>query len=205
MIPDLAQHVELGGVHVYKNALDKPAQVTVLGEIRWIIENAPLFRPVTRWGKEMSVEMTSAGSVGWVSDRRGYRYEKCHPTGCAWPDIPQNLALLWKQVCQSERAPDCCLVNYYSQSARMGLHQDRDEADFDWPVLSISLGDDALFRVGGQNRNDKTQSIWLSSGDLVVLSGPSRLAFHGIDRVRSGSSDLLPEGGRFNLTMRVVF
>ena len=86
----------------------------------------------------------------------------------------------------------------------MGLHQDRDEADFSWPVLSISLGDDALFRIGGQERSDPTQSFWLHSGDVMMLSGPNRLAFHGIDRIKYQSSDLLPNRGRLNVTLRVV-
>jgi alkylated DNA repair protein (DNA oxidative demethylase) len=103
-----------------------------------------------------------------------------------------------------DRKPDSCLINYYSGAAKMGLHQDRDEASFDWPVVSISLGDDALFRIGGMDRRDPTESFWLSSGDVVVLQGESRLAYHGVDRVRFGSSRLLEGGGRLNLTLRVV-
>ena len=152
----------------------------------------------------MSVRMTSAGRRGWVSDRRGYRYAERHPSGVAWPPIPGRVLSIWREVTGLARDPDCCLVNYYDEGARMGLHQDRDEADFSWPVLSISLGDDALFRVGGTERSDPTASHWLRSGDVAVLEGPSRLAFHGIDRVRAGSSTLLEKGGRINLTLRIV-
>ena len=100
--------------------------------------------------------------------------------------------------------PECCLVNFYSDGARMGLHQDKDEGDFEMPVVSVSLGDDALFRIGGRDRRDPTESVWLSSGDVLVLKRDSRLAYHGIDRVKPGSSTLLSNGGRINLTLRVV-
>jgi alkylated DNA repair protein (DNA oxidative demethylase) len=149
--------------------------------------------------------MTSAGRCGWVSDRRGYRYEPRHPSGVDWPPIPDRILGLWREVTRLGRDPDCCLVNYYDAEARMGLHQDRDEADFSWPVVSVSLGDDALVRVGGTERSDPTASLWLRSGDVAVLEGASRLAFHGIDRVRAGSSTLLERGGRINLTLRVVY
>jgi alkylated DNA repair protein (DNA oxidative demethylase) len=153
----------------------------------------------------MSVRMTSAGRCGWVSDRGGYRYAERHPSGVAWPPIPARVLAIWREVTGLDREPDCCLVNYYDEGARMGLHQDRDEADFSWPVVSVSLGDDGLFRVGGTERSDATASVWLRSGDVAVLEGPSRLAFHGIDRVRAGSSTLLGKGGRINLTLRVVY
>ena len=169
-----------------------------------VIDTAPLFQPVTRWGKAMSVRMTSAGSYGWYSDRRGYRYEKLHPSGTPWPPIPAQVLSIWHDVTGLARNPDCCLINVYEGSARMGLHQDRDEASFDWPVLSISLGDDALFRIGGRERADPTESFWLKSGDALILGGDSRLAYHGIDRIRRGSSPLIPGGGRINLTLRVV-
>ena len=103
-----------------------------------------------------------------------------------------------------DRAPDCCLVNLYRDTARMGLHQDRDEADFAWPVLSISLGDDGLFRIGNVERGGRTESVWLHSGDVLVMGGEARLIHHGIDRIRPGSSTLLDGGGRINLTLRVV-
>ncbi|MGP1358495.1 alpha-ketoglutarate-dependent dioxygenase AlkB family protein, partial [Roseicyclus sp.] len=172
--------------------------------VRAVVRAAPLFRPVTARGRPMSVRMTSAGRFGWVSDRRGYRYETRHPEGIDWPPIPPIALDLWRRVVPEARAPQCCLVNFYDAEARMGLHQDRDEADFGQPVVSISLGDEALFRVGGTGRGGPTKSVWLRSGDVAILAGPARLAFHGVDRIRSGSSTLLPKGGRINLTLRVV-
>jgi alkylated DNA repair protein (DNA oxidative demethylase) len=197
--------IDLKGVRILPGYLDPAAQRALVEDLRAVAAAAPFFRPVTRWGKEMSVRMTSAGRCGWVSDRRGYRYEPRHPSGAAWPPIPERVLALWHAVTGLDRAPDCCLVNYYDAGARMGLHQDRDEADFAWPVVSVSLGDDGLFRVGGTDRGDPTASHWLKSGDVAVLEGPSRLAFHGIDRVRAGSSTLLEKGGRINLTLRVVY
>lgn len=152
----------------------------------------------------MSVRMTSAGKYGWYSDKAGYRYVEHHPSGRDWPAIPDQLCAIWRRFGHADRAPDCCLINFYSEGARMGMHQDRDEADYSWPVVSVSLGDDGLFRMGGTTRRGPTRSIWLKSGDIVVLGGDARLAFHGVDRIRFGSSSLLPQGGRINLTMRVV-
>ena len=193
-----------------KNALWLPGhigkcqQTELVEEMRAVARLAPMFHPETRFGKKMSVKMTSAGRFCWVSDRRGYRYEARHPGGAKWPPIPRLVNSIWHEVTKLDRKPDSCLINYYSEAAKMGLHQDRDEASFDWPVVSISLGDDALFRIGGMDRRDPTESFWLSSGDVVVLQGESRLAYHGVDRVRFGSSRLLEGGGRLNLTLRVV-
>jgi alkylated DNA repair protein (DNA oxidative demethylase) len=192
------------GVRVWHGYLDRDAQEAMLADIRGVVAKAPLFRPVTARGRPMSVRMTSAGAFGWVSDRGGYRYEARHPEGHPWPPVPQSVLDVWDAVSEVDRAPQCCLVNYYDAAARMGLHQDRDEADFGMPVVSISLGDAALFRVGDTSRGGKTQSVWLNSGDVAVLSGEGRLAYHGVDRIRPGSSTLLPKGGRINLTLRVV-
>ena len=151
----------------------------------------------------MSVEMTGLGPLCWVTDARGYRYEPVHPvTGMAWPAIPRVLLDLWTELCDPAVAPDACLVNLYRGAARMGLHQDRDEADFGFPVLSVSLGDTAVFRLGGLKRTDPTRSLRLASGDVCVLEGEGRLRFHGVDRVLAGSSRLIPGGGRINLTLR---
>lgn len=143
----------------------------------------------------MSVQMTSAGSVGWYADRTGYRYAPKHPSGTDWPAIPSAILDIWARYAGVTRLPDSCLVNFYREGAKMGMHQDKDEADFQWPVLSLLLGDSALFRIGNTERGGKTESIWLQSGDVVVMRGAARLAYHGIDRVRFGSSKLLAKGG----------
>lgn len=199
-MPDL----DLNGVLIRPQALDRSAQVQLVEVLRAVATAAPPYAPDTPYGKPMSVRMTSAGRFGWYSDRTGYRYVDRHPSGMPWPAIPPQVLDLWEQVTGLTRTPDCCLVNFYGEGARMGLHQDKDEADFSWPVLSISLGDEGLFRVGGTRRSDPTRSIWLKSGDIALLGGAARLAYHGVDRIRFGSSDLLPRGGRINLTLRVV-
>lgn len=193
-----------GGFRVFPGMLDRAAQEALLAAVRGVADAAPVFSPVTPYGKPMRVKMTSAGAFGWVSDRRGYRYSDRHPAGSPWPAIPEAVLSIWKAVAECARLPECCLVNFYGEGVRMGLHQDRDETDFSCPVLSVSLGDEALFRIGGPSRSDPTRSLWLRSGDVAVMGGASRLAFHGIDRIVFGSSDLLRNGGRVNLTLRVV-
>lgn len=194
----------LRGVAIYKGWLSPEAQAAMVDELRSVVAQAPLFTPVTPRGKAMSVRMTSAGRYGWVTDRRGYRYEPTHPAGLRWPPIPESVLTTWRALVSEARLPDCCLINHYTEGARMGLHQDRDEADFSWPVLSVSLGDDALFRVGNCTRGGPTESVWLNSGDVLVMGGAARLIHHGVDRIRPGTSSLLPGGGRINLTCRVV-
>jgi alkylated DNA repair protein (DNA oxidative demethylase) len=196
--------IAVNGFQIHKTRLDPPAQARLAAEVAAVAEAAPFFVPLTPWGKPMSVRMTSAGRYGWFTDAKGYRYVDRHPSGVPWPPIPPTALALWRELAAPDRDPDCCLVNHYGPKARMGLHRDADEADFSWPVLSISLGDPGLFRVGGPQRSDPTTSILLESGDVVVMGGPARLAYHGIDRIRFGASRLLPEGGRINLTLRVV-
>jgi len=151
------------------------------------------------------VRMSNCGPLGWLSDEAGYRYAPAHPqTGRAWPPIPEALMAIWHDVARYPHPPEACLINFYGTTAKMGLHQDRDEADFDAPVVSVSLGDSCLFRVGGAKRGDPTRSLRLNSGDVLVLGGATRLAFHGVDRIYPGTSTLLAEGGRINLTMRRV-
>lgn len=199
-----APTLRVNGVPVWQGFLSPDAQRQVMEDVQHLAQVAPYLRPVTPSGRAMSVEMTSAGSVGWITDRSGYRYETQHPTGVPWPAIPASVLGIWRAVSGVDRQPSSCLINRYGEGARMGLHQDRDEGDLTWPVVSVSLGDDALFRVGGRERRGATQSLWLRSGDVAVLEGETRLAYHGIDRVRAGSSRLIPGGGRINLTLRIV-
>lgn len=195
---------ELRGFRILRGMLLGPEQAALVDDLREVVRVAPLFSPQTPFGKPMSVRMTSAGKYGWYADRQGYRYERRHPQGGEWPPIPDTVLRIWRQLVSDLRGPDCCLLNFYGAGARMGMHQDRDEANFDWPVLSISLGDEGLFRIGNTTRGGKTESFWLKSGDVVVMGGPARLTYHGVDQIRFGSSALLPKGGRINLTCRVV-
>ncbi len=195
------------GVRHIPGWLDRAAQEALLEEVRAIVGEAPLFVPVMpRTGREMSVRMTNCGPLGWVTDKeRGYRYQARHPvTGKPWPPIPQSLLDLWSELAAYPHAPQACLINFYSETAKMGLHQDRDEEDLAAPVVSVSLGDSCLFRVGETRREGRTTSIRLNSGDVVVLGGEGRLCFHGVDRLYPATSTLLKKGGRINLTLRRV-
>ena len=187
--------------------LERAAQHELLQAVRAVIAAAPLYLPhMPRSGKPMSVRMTNCGPLGWVTDaERGYRYQATHPeTGTAWPPIPEILLAAWRALGGYPHPPQACLVNFYAADARLGLHQDKDEQDFAAPVVSLSLGDSASFRVGGLKRSDPTRSLRLASGDAVVLGSEGRLAFHGVDRILPGTSTLLAEGGRINLTLRRV-
>jgi alkylated DNA repair protein (DNA oxidative demethylase) len=194
------------GVDYYPGLLDRAAQEALRDEIRAILVEAPAFRPrMPRTGKPFSVRMSNCGPIGWVSDETGYRYQTTHPeTGRAWPSMPPRLLEIWSRLAPDAPPPEACLINLYGADAKMGLHQDRDEQDLAAPVVSLSLGDTALFRIGGIARGGSTRSLRLQSGDAIVLGGPARLIFHGVDRIMPGSSSLLPEGGRINLTMRRV-
>jgi alkylated DNA repair protein (DNA oxidative demethylase) len=186
--------------------LDAPAQARLLVAVEAILAAAPPYRPaMARTGAPFSVRMTNAGPLGWVSDAAGYRYQPRHPlTAAPWPPIPAMLVELWHRLTDLAAPPEACLVNLYDAAARMGLHQDRDERELAAPVVSLSLGDTAIFRIGGLDRRAPTRSFRLASGDAVVLAGEARLAFHGVDRIVSGSSRLVPGGGRINLTLRRV-
>ncbi len=201
---DAALPEDLKGARIWRGVLDAPAQAALVEDLREVVRAAPLIAPVTPGGRPMSVRMTAAGRFGWITDRQGYRYADRHPSGAPWPSIPAAVLRIWEAVADCPRAPECCLINFYGEGARMGLHQDRDEADFSCPVVSISLGDPGLFRVGETQRGGRTTSSWLTSGDVAILAGPARLAWHGVDRIRFGESGLLPQGGRLNLTLRVV-
>ncbi len=187
--------------------LSRPAQEQLLQDIEQIVMAAPFYTPVMpRSGRPFSVQMTNAGPLGWVSDRSGYRYQGEHPvTGGPWPAIPPSVRAIWEQLSGFGEPAQCCLINRYGAiKSRMGLHRDENEEDFSAPVVSLSLGDTAVFRIGGAERKGPTRSFKLSSGDALVLAGASRLHYHGIDRVMSGTSTLVPGGGRINLTLRRV-
>ncbi|MGE7370482.1 alpha-ketoglutarate-dependent dioxygenase AlkB family protein [Neorhizobium sp. NPDC001467] len=195
------------GIRHLPGYLDREAQEHLVDLIRAIVIEAPLYVPtMPGTGKPMSVRMTNCGALGWVTDKaRGYRYQPIHPTtGRVWPAMPQELLDLWEKLAGYPKPPEACLINFYADDAKMGLHQDKDEHAFEAPVLSVSLGNTCLFRVGGQDRKAPTGSFRLSSGDIVLLGGEGRLAFHGVDRIYPGTSTLLKNGGRINLTLRRV-
>ena len=203
-IPTEPETRTLRGFKICAGHLSRGEQEGMIREIREVAAEAPMYSPMTPYGRRMSVRTTSAGKYGWHSDRKGYRYESEHPNGLPWPPIPESVLRVWSEATGLARKPECCLINYYGEGAKMGMHRDCDEANFDWPVVSISLGDDALFRIGNLQRGGRTESAWLRSGDVVVMGGPARLAYHGVGRIKFGTSDLLRDGGRINLTLRVV-
>lgn len=198
--------VPISGFGYYPGFLARDQQEGLRDELRSLLGQAPFYTPVMpRSGRPFTVRMSNLGRLGWVSDQTGYRYQAQHPeTRKPWPPIPPTVMEVWRKVSGYPHEPEACLVNFYREGAKMGLHRDEDEEDFSAPVVSISLGDTAVFRIGGTERSGKTETLRLASGDVVVLGGPSRLRYHGIDRVLSGTSSLLKEGGRLNLTLRRV-
>jgi alkylated DNA repair protein (DNA oxidative demethylase) len=164
---------------------------------------------LTPGGQQMSVAMTNCGPAGWVTDRRGYRYQALDPdTGRPWPRMPAVFAELARQAASVagyvEFEPDACLINRYVPGARMSLHQDKDERNFNEPIVSVSLGLPATFLLGGLRRADKAQRIPLSHGDVVVWGGPARLRFHGVLPIKPGLNDILG-AERMNLTFRKAY
>lgn len=197
----------LAGFRHWPAALDGPAQQALMADIAGIMASAPLYVPtMPRTGRPMSVRMTNCGPLGWVTDKDGgYRYQALHPvTRVPWPAIPPRLLALWQRYAGFPAPPEACLVNVYADTAKMGLHKDADEEELTAPVLSVSLGDDAVFILTGPARAGPRQKITLRSGDVMALGGPARLAYHGIERVLPGTSALMPGGGRVNLTLRRV-
>jgi alkylated DNA repair protein (DNA oxidative demethylase) len=196
----------LSGLRIIPGYLKRGAQEKLLAAVREVMRRAPPYTPrMPKSGRPMSVRMTNCGPLGWMTDEGGYRYQTNHPeSGAPWPAIPGMLLAAWHDLSFYPHPPEACLVNLYGPDARMGLHQDRDEDDLAAPVVSLSLGDSCLFRIGGFKRNDPTRAFRLVSGDALVLGGAARLAFHGVDRILAGTSPLLQEGGRINLTLRRV-
>lgn len=203
-----------GSVRTYENGLiyapayfDEAAQRALLADVEAALQDAPLYRPtMPKTGKEFSVEMSNCGPLGWVSDRDGgYRYQAVHPvTSRPWPPIPELALKAWRELADYPVLPDACLINFYDATAKMGLHQDSDEQDMRAPVLSVSLSASCIFRFGGTSRGGKTQAIELRSGDVLLLAGEARLAYHGVARILPGTSDLIKNDGRINLTLRRV-
>ena len=194
------------GLRLVPGFLDPQSQAALLSALDEVLAVAPLYAPrMPKSGKALSVRMTNCGPLGWVSDEAGYRYQPLHPeTGQLWPPMPSLVVAAWEALARYPHPPEACLVNYYGPTAKMGLHQDRDESDLAAPVVSLSLGDACMFRIGGTQRRDPTRTVRLASGDALVLGGDARLAFHGVDRIIPGTSTLLGEGGRINLTLRRV-
>ncbi len=197
----------LPGFDYIPGALNPGQQADLLTAIDHVVAEAPLFTSrMPKTGKPMSVRMTNCGPFGWVSDKeRGYRYQAEHlETGEPWPPIPDELLTIWRRYGGFEGLPEACLVNFYGAGTKMGSHVDMDEQEPRAPVVSVSLGDDAVFHVGGLKRSDPKTRFTLRSGDVVVLGGQARFAYHGIDKVLPSTSSLVPGGGRINLTMRRV-
>ncbi len=201
----------MDGFEHHRAFLKRAEQKALLQDILNVLEKGPLYRPtMPKTGKPFSVMETNCGPLGWVSDKQGYRYQETHPqTGKPWPDIPNSLLSIWQKVSNFAAPPEAALINYYQNTAKMGLHQDKDEQDLTAPVVSISLGNSAKFRLGGLKRRDKTTTLELQSGDVMVLGGDARLCYHGIDRIKPDTSCLLEthtnlQNGRLNITMRRV-
>ncbi|MGC2775279.1 MAG: DNA oxidative demethylase AlkB [Bradyrhizobium sp.] len=191
---------------VLLRGLARPYDSTLIAAIDAIAAQAPFRRMVTPGGHQMSVAMTSCGSLGWVTDRSGYRYDPLDPeSGRPWPAMPPPLRQLAGRAASeagfADFAPDACLINRYEPGAKMSLHQDRDEQDLDAPIVSVSLGLPATFLFGGLKRSDRTQRYRLTHGDVVVWGGPARLAFHGVAPLADGEHALLGRQ-RVNLTFR---
>lgn len=197
----------LPGFDYYPGYYSPAAQQRLLDEVNAVLAAAPLFiQRMPKTGHPLSVRMSNAGEFGWVTDReQGYRYLETHPvTGKNWPPIPPMLAELWRDIAGYPAPANLCLINFYDAEAKLGLHQDKGGESLEAPVVSVSLGDDARFLVGGSKRNDPTTPVRLHSGDVMCFGGPARLVYHGVARVYPNTSPLLTGGGRINLTLRRV-
>ncbi len=195
----------------FLNEIPKKKQINLANDVSFIIKKSPLFRPrFPRFNNPFKILITNAGEWGWISDKYGYRYTENHPkTKKCWPPIPNNFVELWKKYSQCLHLPNSCLINLYSYpDSALGLHQDKDENDFSFPVLSISLGCSAIFKYG-KERN-RLYDICLTSGSIVVMRDESRLNYHGVSRIlktknnilEESKLDYLPSDARINITLR---
>lgn len=187
-------------------AFARPSEGALIEAVNAIIARAPFRHLITPGGHRMSVAMTNCGRVGWVSDRAGYRYDSIDPeSGEPWPPMPDTFSRIAEAAAAKAGftgfRPDACLINRYEPGAKLSLHQDKDELDFDAPIVSVSLGLPATFLFGGLNRSDRTARYRLTHGDVVVWGGPARLAYHGVMPLPDGEHPLLG-ARRINLTFR---
>ena len=206
-----AQLIETGSTRLVPGAVllhryAVPVDETLMADLRAVVDAAPFRNMQTPGGYTMSVAMTTAGSVGWVTDHRGYRYSEVDPeSGAPWPPMPDSFRALAFNAAReagfNDFAPDSCLINRYEAGAKMSLHQDKDEADFSAPIVSVSLGLPATFLFGGAKRTDRTLKVPLEHGDVVVWGGPARLFYHGVSPVKAGCHPLTGNC-RINLTFR---
>ncbi len=206
-VPDLrpSREVMARGA-VLLRGFARPVEADLIAGLRDIIEQAPFRHMQTPGGHQMSVAMTNCGGAGWVTDRTGYRYDGVDPnSGKPWPAMPPSFRALAGQAAAEAGfkgfSPDACLINRYQPGARMSLHQDKDEADFDAPIVSVSLGLPAVFMFGGLKRSDRPRRFRLQHGDIAVWGGPMRLAFHGVAPLADGEHALMGRQ-RINLTFR---
>jgi alkylated DNA repair protein (DNA oxidative demethylase) len=198
------------GVTLFAGRIGIAESRAMLDEMKTVLAEAPPYRLRMKTGVSVINRMTNCGARGWHSDAHGYRYVDRHPeTDAPWPAIPQPVAraaIAAARDCGGAFEPDACLVNLYDAGGRLNLHQDRDESDFAWPIVSLSFGADAVFALGGSARSDPVQTMTLRHGDVLVMHGPGRLRFHGVRTIRPGTAPFthtaIPESGRLNLTLR---
>lgn len=205
-IDDTRRDIELAPGAMLLGGFARPFEATLVAEVNAMTERSPFRHLITPGGHRMSVAMTNCGSVGWVSDHRGYRYDAIDPdTGRPWPAMPDAFIVLARDAAAKggfmDFRPDACLINRYEPGAKLSLHQDKDELDLDAPIVSVSLGLPAVFQFGGFKRTDRPDRHRLKHGDVVVWGGPSRLAFHGVLPLGDGEHPLLGRQ-RINLTFR---
>lgn len=215
MTPDLFEGLEesalpstqpLAPGAVLLRGFARPQEALLLAGVEQVLAQAPLRHLTTPGGFRMSVAMSNCGRLGWVSDLSGYRYDASDPeSGQPWPAMPRVFRELAAAAARAGGfkgfAPDACLINRYEAGTRLSLHQDRDEGNYDWPIVSVSLGLPAVFLFGGPKRSDKAQRVPLAHGDVVVWGGSSRLHYHGVLPVKEGEHPMTG-ACRINLTFR---